>query len=224
MLSRLRILQINLNKSAKAHLELYNKVLRKDWDFVLVQEPYVTAMGNIRTPTGYIPVIPVDRYKDGASTTRAVIWVSSDLGTNSWKILNVPGTNDITVIQLAGIYGRLTIINIYNDCTNARTLRLVREYVHTNRAEILSRADDHLILAGDFNRHHPMWDEESDDRLFTPRALEDAGKLIELLADLNLKMALPNSDAAFFFRLVSCFVYTESVFHSNFTFLESPGG
>jgi len=48
-----------------------------------------------------------------------------------------------------------------------------------------------LILAGDFNRHHPMWDDESDDRLFTPRALEDAGKLIELLADLNLKMALP---------------------------------
>jgi hypothetical protein len=32
------------------------------------------------------------------------------------------------------------------------------------------------------------------------------------------------SDAAFFFRLVSCFVYTESVFHSNFTFLKSPGG
>ena len=40
------------------------------------------------------------------------------------------------------------------------------------------------------NRHHPMWD-ETDNRLFTPRALEDAGKLIELLTDLNLKMALP---------------------------------
>ena len=36
-----------------------------------------------------------------------------------------------------------------------------------------------------------MWDEETDDRLFTTRALEDAGKLIEMLADLNLKMALP---------------------------------
>ena len=60
-----------------------------------------------------------------------------------------------------------------------------------NRTEMLSRADDHLILEGDFNRHHPMWDEELDNRIFTPRALEEAGKLIELLADLNLNMALP---------------------------------
>ena len=55
---------------------------------------------------------------------------------------------------------------------------------------MLSRADDHLILAGNFNTHHPIWDEELDDRLFMPRVLEEAGKLIELLADLNLKMAL----------------------------------
>ncbi|EDQ98018.1 uncharacterized protein LACBIDRAFT_316554 [Laccaria bicolor S238N-H82] len=58
--TRLRILQINLNKSSKAHLELYNKVSRKDWDIVMVQEPHVTAMGNIRTPNGYMVVIPVD--------------------------------------------------------------------------------------------------------------------------------------------------------------------
>jgi len=55
----------------------------------------------------------------------------------------------------------------------------------------LSRPDDHLVWAGDFNRHHLMWDNELDDRLFMLRALEDAGKLIELLSDLNLKMALP---------------------------------
>ena len=51
--------------------------------------------------------------------------------------------------------------------------------------------DDHIVWAGDFKRHHLMWDKETDDRLFTTRALEDAGKLIEMLADLDLKMALP---------------------------------
>ncbi|EDQ99743.1 uncharacterized protein LACBIDRAFT_315285 [Laccaria bicolor S238N-H82] len=104
-ITRLQILQINLNKSSKVHLELYNKLSRKDWDIILVQEPHVTAMGNIRTPNGYVMVAPVDRYKDGAPATKAVTWVSSDLATNSWKILNVPGTNNITTIQLAGIYG-----------------------------------------------------------------------------------------------------------------------
>ena len=103
-------------------MELYNKLSRKDWDIVMVQEPHVTAMGNIRTPNGYVAVVPADRYKDGAPATRAVTWVSSDLATSSWKILNIPGTNDIAAIQLAGLYGRLTILNIYNDCTHSRTL------------------------------------------------------------------------------------------------------
>jgi len=120
--TRLWILQINLNKSSKAHLELYNKVSRDEWDIILVQEPHVTAMGNIRTPNGYVTVAPAEHYKDGVPATRAITWVSSDLATNSWKILNVPGTNDITMIQLAGTYRRLTIINIYNDCTHSRTL------------------------------------------------------------------------------------------------------
>ena len=120
--TRLWILQINLNKSSKAHLELYNKVSRNKWDIILVQEPHVTAMGNIRTPNGYMMVTPAEHYKDGAPVTRAVTWVSSDLLTNSWKILNVLGTNNITTIQLAGTYRQLTIINIYNNCTHSRIL------------------------------------------------------------------------------------------------------
>jgi len=188
---RLWILQINLNKSSKAHLELYNKVSQKKWDIVLVQEPHVMAMGNIRIPNRYVMVTPVDQFKDSAPVTRAVTWVSLDLATSSWKILNMPGTNDVTAIQMASKYGRLTIINIYNDCTHSRTLWTVCEFLRANCAEVLSRPDDHLLWSGDFNRHHLMWDNELDDRLFMPRALEDAGKLIELLADLNLKMALP---------------------------------
>jgi len=63
------------------------------------------AMGNIRTPNGYVTVTPVNRYKDGAPATRAVTWISLDLATSSWKILNILGTNDVTVIQMAGEYG-----------------------------------------------------------------------------------------------------------------------
>ena len=215
---RLWILQVNLNKSSKAHLELYNKVSQREWDIVLVQEPHVTAMGNIRTPNGYVTVTPVDRYKDGAPTTRAVTWVSSDLATSSWKILNMPGTNDVTTIQMAGEYGRLTIINIYNDCTHARTLRAVREFLRVNRAEIMSRPDDHLIWAGDFNRHHPLWDDELDDRLFTPAALEDAGKLIEILADLNLKMALPKGQPTLEHLVTKKFSRPDNVWCTEDTF------
>ena len=77
---------------------MYNRLSKKEWDIVLVQEPHVTAMGNIRTPNGYIAVTPADRYKDEAP-------MSSDLATNSWKIMNMPGTNDAVTIQMAGEYG-----------------------------------------------------------------------------------------------------------------------
>ena len=40
--NRLCILQINLNKSEKAHLDLLNRPLGMWWDVVLLQEPYVT--------------------------------------------------------------------------------------------------------------------------------------------------------------------------------------
>jgi len=173
------------------HLELYNKISKKEWDVVLVQEPHVMPLGNIRTPNGYIAVTLADRHKDGAPMIRVVTWVSSELAMRSWKIMNIPGTNDITAIQMTGAYGQLTIINIYNDCMQSRNLCTIHKFIHESQAETLSNPDDHLIWAGDFNRHHPMWDDELDNRLFTPRALEDAGKLIKILADLNLKMALP---------------------------------
>ena len=42
--TKLRILQLNLNKSVTAHLELQviNDSLAAHWDIVLIQEPYIT--------------------------------------------------------------------------------------------------------------------------------------------------------------------------------------
>jgi hypothetical protein len=48
-----------------------------------------------------------------------------------------------------------------------------------------------MFWCGDFNRHHPLWDREEDDRLFTPEALKDANILIEMVANEGLEMALP---------------------------------
>ena len=47
------------------------------------------------------------------------------------------------------------------------------------------------MWCGDFNRHHPMWDEERNRHLFTVQALEESLKLITLAADHDMYMALP---------------------------------
>jgi hypothetical protein len=48
-----------------------------------------------------------------------------------------------------------------------------------------------MLWGGDFNRHHPLWDEEWNGHLFTAAALEDAHKLIEILVDHDMTMTLP---------------------------------
>lgn len=47
-----------------------------------------------------------------------------------------------------------------------------------------------MIWAGDFNRHHPLWDSDEDTHLFTPQVTRRAEGLIELLATYDLTMPL----------------------------------
>ena len=45
-------------------------------------------------------------------------------------------------------------------------------------------------MGGGFNRHHPMWDEEHNQYLFTGKSMEESGLLIELLASHDMVMML----------------------------------
>jgi len=102
--TKLRILQINLNKSITTHLELINDSLAAHWDIILIQEPYITYFNSIRTPNHFTSVIPTSREMLDA-TMRSTIWVNSALSTNKWKILDIPKTNNIVAIELKGDYG-----------------------------------------------------------------------------------------------------------------------
>ena len=47
------------------------------------------------------------------------------------------------------------------------------------------------IWAGDFNRHHPLWDDPTNQHLFTTHNLTEAQKLIDLTEKHNLEQVLP---------------------------------
>ena len=186
---KIRIIQINLNKSEKAHFDLINNKLTNDWDIVLAQEPHTTFFQAIRSPPNFRPVFPTDRGRN--AQVRSVIWVNTRLDTKYWKIIDIPDTNDITAIQLRGPYGRLTIFNIYNDCTHSNSEKIIRSTIREKVGEIRKEANDHMIWAGDFNRHHPLWDRDEDTHLFTPAATRKADGLINLLAEFDMEMKLP---------------------------------
>ena len=188
--TKIKILQINLNKSEKAHLDIVNDRLSQNYDIMLIQEPYTTQFNAIRTPANFRPVFPSNRFQDD-TTTRSVIWVNRSLETKNWKILDVQNTRDITAIQLQGEYGKISIFNIYNDCTHSRNETTLYNYLAANRLMLANGNDTHMIWAGDFNRHHPLWDDDKDIHLFTRQALRDAEGIINLIADHNMEMVLP---------------------------------
>ena len=187
---KLRIMQINLNKSEKAHLDIINEKVSRHYDLMLIQEPYAMTFNHIRTPTNFRPIFPSNRIANAAQI-RLVIWVNKNLEIKNWKIIDMQNTNDITAIQLKGAYRKITIFNIYNDCTHSRNEATLQNYLTSHRNEITDGDGTHMIWAGDFNRHHPFWDDDKDTRLFTNQALRAAEGIINLIAQYNMDMALP---------------------------------
>ena len=187
--NNLVILQINLNKSEKAHLDIINEKVSEKYDIMLIQESYTTKFNAIRTPPNFRPVHPTNRQPD--VQVRSVIWVNRRIDTNDWTILEIPGMNDITAIQLKGPYGKLAIFNIYNDCTHSDNQVTLGRYIQRNTNILTRSVNHHMIWAGDFNRHHPLWDRDEDLHLFTRQATRDAEGLISLLADYEMQMILP---------------------------------
>lgn len=186
----LRILQINLNKSTTAHYELMNSNAQHEWDIILVQEPYVhPTHKHIATPRGFRQVYPSAKAREGG-TPRSGIWVSERLKTGSWNEVNVLDSKDVTGIKIRGDFGQLTIFNVYNDCNNDDSTTTLDQYIQEHRNEIYG-TDKHVIWAGDFNRHHPMWDRDEDDRLFTSQATAAARDLIYMLSEWDMEMILP---------------------------------
>jgi ribonuclease HI len=208
---RLRILQINLNKSPHAHLDLINNVNSASWDIILIQEPHTTFFANIRTPNHYISVSPTSHFKL-QDPIRAVTWISSKISSNSWKIINMPDTNDVTAIQFTGAFGRLTIFNIYNAGEHNDTIARLNQFMNSQRETLCVNDNDYVIWAGDFNRHHPLWDNDEDERLFTNDALADADILINRLADWNMDMPLPKGIPTLKHMVTKKYSRTDNVF------------
>ncbi|KXN89368.1 hypothetical protein AN958_05701 [Leucoagaricus sp. SymC.cos] len=98
--NRLRIFQLNINKSETAHLDLINRKIREYWDIVCIQEPHVMKFSHIWTPNYYWQVFLSAQNNPAAGKVQSVIWVNERLDTNNWEVVNIPDTNDITAIRI----------------------------------------------------------------------------------------------------------------------------
>ena len=186
----LRIWQQNLNTSHTSQHSLINSTRSNEFDIIALQEPHINSFNNTISSRRYHVLYPSTHLIKPNPKTRAVMLISTSLDTNAWKQLPFPSP-DIVIVQLSGDYGNCTLINIYNDCKNNDTLDTLGKYLDAKIHQIRPTTHDHMIWLGDFNRHHPLWEEERNAHLLTNQHLDHAQPLLELIADYGMIMALP---------------------------------
>ena len=71
-------------------------------------------------------------------------------------MMNIPGNNDITVIQISTTGGHITVVNISNDCTHSRMLVKLKQFMWQEQHHILVDDRDMILWGGDFNDTTPM--------------------------------------------------------------------
>lgn len=191
----LRIWQQNLNKSliAQQCLLQTSHTAADSHDIICIQEPYIDFKGNSRalrkwtacypTPTPTIPELERKRI-------RSVIFVRADINTTLWSQVAVDSL-DVTAIVAHTPQSSYLIINVYNDCHHSDSLDTVRSLLQSRQQTRSPDQHEEVILLGDFNRHHPLWDEPRNHHLFTAANLDAAQTLLNLTADFSLQMALP---------------------------------
>ncbi len=87
----------------------------------------------------------------------------------------------------------IIIINMYSNSSSVAAWDLVDKLISTYRAHWQDAQGKpyHVICAGDWNAHHPIWDELHNSHLFTDQALDRAEHLLTIIEKHQLKMVLP---------------------------------
>jgi len=94
-------------------------------------------------------------------------------------------------MEITGNFGTLQIINVYNDGDNNNMLTHISAFMRDRDRQRHTPGPVHTMWMGDFNRHHPLWDEARNAHLFTHENLDLTQPLLNLLARHSMKMALP---------------------------------
>ena len=97
--------------------------------------------------------------------------------------------SNITAVRFKGNNRYLSLFNVYNEINNNNTINYLDSSLDHNSLLVHPSATDSIIWLGDFNHHHPMWEDDSNKQLFEPT--EYITLLIDLLYKNDMLLVLP---------------------------------
>ena len=185
----LRILQNNLHKQKERTYGILNDPDIKDFTMLMIQEQYWSNYTKSSlTHHAWILYEPMGTASD-EQQPRSVIYVNKKSFTAAQITQLLIPSADITAIQakLQGASKPSLFINIYNPSDNS-ALPALQRYFQQNPPHHYEL----IIMAGDFNCHHPMWNPPR-----YSRHDEEADKLVEIATELGLNLLIPPGTVTF---------------------------
>ena len=89
-----------------------------------------------------------------------MILVNKKIVMDAWSIIDI-GSPDIIAIKLKMPTRAVLIINLYCDCSHSESINKLNHYLQEqSKCNDTEDGTTDMIWLGDFNCHHPQWDEE----------------------------------------------------------------
>jgi len=187
--ARLQILQNNLHKCRERTHAILNDPDTKEFTMLMLQEQYWSEFTK-SSPVHHSWLLYEPIGTTSEKHPRSAIYVNARALTAA-QIMQLPiPSADITAIQIStqGTAKPSLFINVYNPSDDSALPALQQSL----RQILPSSHYDSIIMAGDFNCHHPMWNPPQ-----YRRHDEEADKLVDLATDLSLTLLIPPGTVTF---------------------------
>ena len=185
---QLHIWQKNAHKSQTAQDYILCTAHPSDWDIIALQEPWIDSFGKSRGSQYWRVIYPANYYVEGRSRIRSILLINTNISTDSYTILPIMNS-DITAVRFHGENGYVSTFNIYNEITNNETITCLDQFMGRHSHLVRPTETDHILWLSNFNRHHPIWEDETNLHLY--KSEESISPLIDLLYKYNMILALP---------------------------------
>ena len=185
---KLRIWQQNAHKSKTAHSYILNSANPNNWDIIGLQEPWIDSYRYSRGTQYWRVVYPANFLVEGRDHVHSILLVNTNISTDSYTVLPVMHS-DVTAVRFMGDHGSLSLFNIYNEITNNDTISCLDSFLDRHEQLVRPSITDSVVWLGDFNRHHPLWEDDSNKRLF--ESTEYILSLLDLLYKNEMLLAFP---------------------------------
>ena len=181
-----RFLSLNCRKQPEVLQSLLNDTSPNDFDALCIQEPpaRIRELRAFRSTAWHL-ILPTEDFTSDKLPTRSAIYINKRIPSHCYTQVSTLSL-DITALTFQFSDQTFLLASIYNPPKTDTSLRTLQQ--------VLATATFPMILAGDFNQHHPLW--AGPNHPAQTRA-SDTTTLLQILHDFQLDLCLPPGTPTF---------------------------